>query len=79
MLDCIVRITAKSLVFVLFVPAYTKIIFLIEGFEITKQPLNHGSLNLEPHSWPILAVIDWSQSPSVLRQINFFCILSFVI
>jgi len=31
-------------------PASTKIIFLIEGFKVTKQQLNHGSLNLEPHS-----------------------------
>ena len=69
MLDCIVRITAKSLVFVLFVPAYTKITFLIEGFKVTKQPVNHGSLKLEPHSWPILVVIGWSQSPSDPRQI----------
>jgi len=40
------------LVFVLFVPAHTKIIFLIEGFKVTKQPLNHGSLNHTPdRSW----------------------------
>jgi len=31
MSDRIVRITVKSLVFVLFVPAYTKIIFVTEG------------------------------------------------
>ena len=50
--DRIVRITVKSLVFVLFVPAYTKIIFVTEG--LTASNYQAAAESLWPEPWTTL-------------------------